>query len=118
MMNILARKIIFQFFKKTEIERLLFSCTNYTSVARISNFALGKMGENIILHRIQITEWTRRKLNSNSEIFGEVNDVRTHPQELLVCVKMFRKGQNERILEIQSWIYQQLGKVWVRSKVR
>ena len=81
-MNILARKIIFQFFKKAEIERLLFSCTNYTTIARISNIVLGKVGEKIILHRIQTTGPTRsqvKPLNSNSETFDEANDVRTHP---------------------------------------
>ena len=44
-MNILARKTIFQIFNKAEIERLLFSCTNYTYIAKISDMVL-KMGEN------------------------------------------------------------------------
>ena len=65
--------------KKAEIERLLFSCTNYTYIERISNIVL-KMGEKIILHRIQnrIRSQTKR-LNSNFETFGEENDIRTHP---------------------------------------
>ena len=77
-MNILARAIIFQFMKRAEIERLLFHCTNYTYIERISNIVL-KMGEKIILYRIQNgVRSEAKRLTSNSETFSETNDTRTH----------------------------------------
>ena len=72
-------KSFFNSSKKWKIERLLFSCTKNTWIARISNTVF-KMREKIILCRIQngIRSETER-LTSNSGTFSEANNTRTHP---------------------------------------